>query len=173
MKGNCCWPGLVNMTEDVRDCQAWKASVTNARAHFKDREVSVIEAKKWLLRSRGKTAGTQAARNLGATELQERRYSLTKNDTRKLISWYFEPSQPQRITSGLKQTSICLLFSLHTSHQTTYFPQTTKSVLTQICIYNKAYKNVKHRIFEELVPSVLPLLTKHTQKNNKKSLSRS
>ena len=37
----------------------------------------------------------------------------------QLVSWYFEPSQPQRITLGLKQTSIRLLFTLHTSHQTT------------------------------------------------------
>ena len=50
----------------------------------------------------------------------------------QLVSWYFEPSQPQRITSGLKQTSIHLLFTLHTSHQTTNRPKTTKSALTQI-----------------------------------------
>ena len=37
---------------------------------------------------------------------------------KKKVSWYFEPSQPQRITSGLKQSSVCLLFTLHTSHQT-------------------------------------------------------
>ena len=40
---------------------------------------------------------------------------------RELVSWYFEPSQPQRITSELKQTSICLLFTLHTSHQAKIF----------------------------------------------------
>ena len=38
-----------------------------------------------------------------------------------LVSWYFESSQPQRITSGLKQTSVYLLFTLHTSHQNTNF----------------------------------------------------
>ena len=37
----------------------------------------------------------------------------------KLVSGYFELSEPQRITSGLKQTSICPLFTLHTNHQTT------------------------------------------------------
>ena len=49
---------------------------------------------------------------------------------------------------------------LHTSHQTTHYPQTTKSVLTQICI-NKTYTNIEHKIFEELVPSVSPRLKKH------------
>ena len=43
----------------------------------------------------------------------------------QLVSWYFEPSPPQRITSGLKQTSICLLFFLHTRHQTTNSQKTT------------------------------------------------
>ena len=50
----------------------------------------------------------------------------------KLLSWYFEPSQPQRITSGLKLTSICLLLTLYTNCQTTNSLKTTKSVLTQI-----------------------------------------
>ena len=82
-------------------------------------------------------------------------------NTTELVSWYFEPSQPQRITSGLKQTSICLLFTLHTSHQTINSPKTTKSVLTQIFIHNKTYTHIKHKLSEELVPSVLPLLKKH------------
>ena len=29
----------------------------------------------------------------------------------ELVSWHFEPSQPQRITAGLTQTSLCLLFT--------------------------------------------------------------
>ena len=49
----------------------------------------------------------------------------------KLVSWYFEPSQAQRITSGLKQISVCLLFTLHSSHQPTISPKNTKSVPTQ------------------------------------------
>ena len=32
----------------------------------------------------------------------------TNTAVTRLFCWYFEPSQPQRITSGLKQTSICL-----------------------------------------------------------------
>ena len=49
-----------------------------------------------------------------------------------LVGWYFEPSQPQRITSGAKKTSVCLLFTLYTNYQTTNFLKPTKSVLTQI-----------------------------------------
>ena len=51
------------------------------------------------------------------------------------VSWYSGPSQPQRITSGLKKnkkTSICLLVNLRTSYQTTNAQKSTKSVLTQI-----------------------------------------
>ena len=47
---------------------------------------------------------------------------------RKLVFW------AKRITSGLKQTSIRLLFTLHTSHETTNSLKNTKSVLTQIYI---------------------------------------
>ena len=44
------------------------------------------------------------------------------------------------------------------------YPKTTKSVLTQTLI-NKKYTNIKHNIFEELVPSVLPLLKANKQTN--------
>ena len=57
-----------------------------------------------------------------------------------LVCWYFEPSQPQQITSGLKQTSISLLFTLHTCLQTTNYPKTTKSVLSQIYIKQSIHK---------------------------------
>ena len=43
-----------------------------------------------------------------------------------LVGWYFEPSQPQRITSGLKQTSIRLSFTMHTSHHTTNSPESIR-----------------------------------------------
>ena len=58
-----------------------------------------------------------------------------------VVCWYFEPSQPQWITPGLKQTSICILFTLHTSHQTTNSPKTTKSVPTQIYIKQNIHKH--------------------------------
>ena len=80
-----------------------------------------------------------------------------------LVSWYFEPSQPQRITTRLKY-SICLLFTLQTSHQTTNYPKTTKSVLTQTHTKQTTTttkSNIKHKILEELVPSVSPLSKKY------------
>ena len=79
---------------------------------------------------RGKGA-TFLEKDLTATESG----TFLEKDLTTTVSYrYFEPSQPQKITSGLKQTSICLLFTLHTSHQTTNSLKPTKSVLTQICI---------------------------------------
>ena len=67
---------------------------------------------------RGKGA-TFLEKDLTATESG----TFLEKDLTTTVSYrYFEPSQPQRITSGLKQTSICLLFTLHTSHQTTNSP---------------------------------------------------
>ena len=79
------------------------------------------------------------------------------------MNWCFEPSQPQRITPGLKQTLIRLPPTPHTSYQTTNSPQTTKSVLTHIYIYNKTHTNVKHKTLEEPVPPVSPLSKKLTR----------
>ena len=42
-----------------------------------------------------------------------------------------------------KKSSICLLFTLHASHQTTNYPKTIKSVLTQTHI--KILKKHKHQ----------------------------
>ena len=59
---------------------------------------------------------------------------------RILVIWYFEPCLPQRITSGPKETSICLLFTLHTSHQTTNSLKNTQLVLTQIYTEENIHK---------------------------------
>ena len=64
-------------------------------------------------------------------------------DNSKLVNWYFEPSQLQRIISGLKQASICLLLTLHTSHRITNSLKTTKSVPTQIHIKHTQTSNTK------------------------------
>ena len=53
-----------------------------------------------------------------------------------------------------------MLFTLHASHQSTNYPKTQKSVLTQICIKQPIHKH-QTQIFKELVPSVSPLLKKH------------
>ena len=82
-----------------------------------------------------------------------------------LVSWMFEPSQPQRIISGLKanldyirakkQTSVCVIPILHPSHQTTNSLKSTKSVLTQIY---RNHTNIELKIFKELVPlSIAPV----------------
>ena len=44
------------------------------------------------------------------------------------VTWYSEPSQPQWITPGIKQTSISLLFTLQASHQTTNSQQQQQKI---------------------------------------------
>ena len=85
----------------------------------------------------------------------------------KEVSWYFEPSQPQRITSRL-ECSICLLFTLHASHQTTDYPETTKLVPTQTHIKQNNNKIHKHQTqnFRRISPFELPLLKKHTRRGH-------
>ena len=57
-----------------------------------------------------------------------------------------------------KQTSTCLLFTLHTSHQS-QIPQ--KHKISPDANLKNTYKNIKHKLCEELVHSILPLLKKH------------
>ena len=58
----------------------------------------------WLMHSRMR----------GEREVERER----RRGERDRESWYFEPSQPQRIISGLEQCSICLLFfTQHASHR--------------------------------------------------------
>ena len=92
-----------------------------------------------------------------------------------LISWYFEPSQPQQITSGVKQTSVCLLFTMHTSHRTTNSPKSTKSVLTRKPFYTHVNKTTflknsclsdKHSALPENSCGSSSLLMKKQNKNN-------
>ena len=71
-----------------------------------------------------------------------------------LFSWYFEPSQPTTKDHIEAKTNFNL--SIYSSHKSS-----NHKFLTQIYIYNKIYTNIKHKIFEESVPSVLPLLKKH------------
>ena len=80
-----------------------------------------------------------------------------------LVSWYFEPSQPQRITSGLKQTSICLPFTLHTSHQTTDSLKTTKSVLTQVYLKQNIHKRQTQN-FRRISPDSGTVSIKNTKR---------
>ena len=53
---------------------------------------------------------------------QQRRFYFSVRGIGKLVGWCFQPSQPQRITSGLKnKTSVQLLVIHSTSHYTTSF----------------------------------------------------
>ena len=66
------------------------------------------------------------------------------------------PVDHKGLYQGEKQTSICLLVILHTSHQTKTSLNPTKSIRTQIYI-ELTRTNIKYKIFEEVVPSVLPM----------------
>ena len=79
----------------------------------------------------------------------------------KLVSWYSEPSQPQQITSGLKQTSICLLFTLHAGHQTTNSPKTTKSVLKQTYTKQNIHKHQTQNFWRINPISIAPVKKAH------------
>ena len=68
------------------------------------------------------------------------------------------PVKPQWITQGLKETSVCLLFTMHTNHQTANSPKNTKSVPKQITLI-KTYTNIRHNFFEELLEFSSPELT--------------
>ena len=77
----------------------------------------------------------------------------------KLISWwYFEPSQPQRITPGL--TTIFSLSLIYSVRKSSNHKLSKKLKISPDTNLQKIFTNIKHKIFEELVPSVLPLLKK-------------
>ena len=65
-----------------------------------------------------------------------------------LVSWYFEQGQPRRIISRPKTTFNLPQISPDTN------PHLKKTTHTH------THTSIKHNIFEELVPSVLPLLKK-------------
>ena len=81
---------------------------------------------------------------------------------RFLVGWYFEPSQKQSITSGLKKQTNFNLSPIYSSRKSSNhkFPKNHKISLDTNLHKPKRHINVKHKIFQELVPSVLPLLKK-------------
>ena len=77
------------------------------------------------------------------------------------VSWYFEPSQPQRVTSWLKT-----MFTLSPIYSARKSSNNKLSINHKISHdtnlhKKKTHTNIGHKIFEELVPSVSPLLKKH------------
>ena len=63
--------------------------------------------------------------------------TCNKNIAWTLVSWSFEPSEPQRITSGLNANfNLSQGYSLYKSlYHTSFFPQTTVKILSTISEY--------------------------------------
>ena len=81
--------------------------------------------------------------------------------TSQLVSWYFEPSQPQRITSGLKTNfKLSPIYYTYMSSNHKLSKNYKTSPDTTLHKPNKTHTNIKLIFCEELVSSVLPLLKK-------------
>ena len=76
-----------------------------------------------------------------------------------LVNWYFEPRQPQRITSRLK--TMFNVSPVYSEHKSSNHEFSKKDKISPDTSQNKAYAKVIHKFYEELVPLVLPLLKKH------------
>ena len=84
---------------------------------------------------------------------------------RELISWYFEPSQPQRIISALKTNfNLSPSYSAHKSPNHNFSQICKISPDTNICIQN-THTQTSNNIFEELDSSVMPLFKKKKKKH--------
>ena len=71
------------------------------------------------------------------------------------------PSQPQWITSGLKTNFNLSPIYSHTSHQTTSYPKTTKSVLSQIYIKQNIHKHQTKNFRRSSPFGIAPVKKKH------------
>ena len=88
---------------------------------------------------------------------------------KRLVSWYFQPSRPQMIMSGLKiNLNLSPNYSAHKSANCNFSRKKKKkkinpiSLVTNLCSKNKPYiLKHQHKTFKKLVPLVLPLLKKH------------
>ena len=80
-----------------------------------------------------------------------------------LVSWYFEPSHLQRITSQLKTMfNLAAIYSAHksTNHKLSINPKIRHDPNLHKTKHT-VYTNIGHKIFKELVPLVSPLLKKY------------
>ena len=75
-----------------------------------------------------------------------------------LVSWYFEPSQPQRVTSWLK--TMFNLSPIYSALKSPNHKLLKNHKIGPDTNLQKTYSSIKHKVFEELVPSVSPLLKK-------------
>ena len=78
-----------------------------------------------------------------------------------LVRWHFEPRQPRTITSGLK--TMFNLSPVYAASKSSHNKLSKNHKISPDTNLQKTYTKIKHRIFEELVPSVLPLLKKHVR----------
>ena len=82
---------------------------------------------------------------------------------RESFSWYFEQSQPQRMTSW--QKTMFHLSPIYSSRKSSNHKLSKKQkISSDTPTLNKKYTNIKYKIFEELVLLVLPLLKKKKKK---------
>ena len=79
----------------------------------------------------------------------------------QLVSRYFEPSQPQRIVSGLNTNFKFSLSPSDNAHKSSHHKFSKNHKISPNTNLHKIYTNIKHKMFKELVPLVLPLLKKH------------
>ena len=80
---------------------------------------------------------------------------------RELVSWYFEPSQPQRITSHLKT-----MFNLSPTHSAREppnhkNPQATKPILTQIHTKQSTHKHRTQNLGRTSPHGIIPAKQTH------------
>ena len=66
----------------------------------------------------------------------------------KVVSWYFEPSQSQRITPGLK--TMFSLPPIYSARKSSNRKLSKKHKITPDTNLQKTYTNIEHKIFEEL-----------------------
>ena len=66
----------------------------------------------------------------------------------KFVSWYFEPSEPQRITSGLKTNfNLSASYSAHNSSNHKFSKIYKVSPDTNLYETKLTYTDIKHNIF--------------------------
>ena len=98
-------------------------------------------------------------------ELTNEFFSVHSKTVTMLVSGYFEPSQPQRITPGLRQTSICLLF-IDYAHKTPIHKfsakNNNKSVPTQIYIKQNTHRHQTQNFRRISLFGIAPV-KKHTR----------
>ena len=83
----------------------------------------------------------------------------------KLVSWYFEPSQPQRMTSGLKQIfNLSPIYSAHVIKPQILPKNPTESVPTQIYIKQNVHKHQTQH-FRRISPFSIAPVKKNIYKN--------